>query len=52
MINSFDEAAFPISWQPHETMLTPQAALHPDARQMHESRDGNILVKGCGLRRC
>ena len=46
VINSFDEAAFPISWQPHETMLTPQAALNPDARQMHESRDGNILVKG------
>ncbi len=46
VINSFDEAQFPINWQPHETMLTPQAALHPDARQMHKGRDGNILVKG------
>ena len=45
-INRFDEAAFPISWQPHDTMLTPEVALNSDARQMHESRDGNILVKG------
>ena len=46
VIEGFDEAEFPISWQPHETMLTPQDARKPEARQLHAGRDGNILVKG------
>ena len=45
-VEGFDEAEFPISWKPHETMLTPQEARKPGARQLHEGRDGNILVKG------
>ncbi len=46
VIEGFDEAEFPVSWQPHETMLTPQEARKPEARQLHAGRDGNILVKG------
>ena len=46
VIEGFAEAEFPISWQPHETMLTPQDARKPEARQLHAGRDGNILVKG------
>ena len=49
--NRFDEADFPITWDPHDTMLTPEAAMAVNAPNLHESRDGNILVRGyveCG----
>ena len=50
-VAAFDEADFPISWEPLETMLTPDAALVATAPRLHESRAGNILVRGyveCG----
>ena len=51
VIDGFDENDFPISWQPHVAMLTPDVASTPDARQMHQGRPENILIKGyvaCG----
>ena len=43
---------FPITWDLHDTMLTPEAAMGVNAPNLHESRDGNnILVRGyveCG----
>ena len=51
VITRFDEADFPITWDPHDTMLTPEAAMGVNAPNLHESRDGNILVRGyveCG----
>ena len=46
VISRFDEADFPITWDPHDTMLTPEAAMGVNAPNLHESRDGNILVRG------
>ncbi len=51
VINRFDEADFPITWDPHDTLLTPEDAMGINAPNLHESRDGNILVRGhveCG----
>ena len=51
VITRFDEADFPITWDLHDTMLTPEAAMDVNAPNLHESRDGNILVRGyveCG----
>ena len=51
VITRFDEADFPITWDPHDTMLTPEAAMGVNAPNLHEGRDGNILVRGyveCG----
>jgi aldehyde oxidoreductase len=50
-VAAFDEADFPISWEPLETMLTPDAALAETALRLHDNRAGNILVRGyveCG----
>lgn len=50
-VSRFDEADFPISWEPHDTMLTPESATSSGAPKLHNSRDGNILVRGyveCG----
>ena len=46
VIRCFDEADFPITWTPHETMLSPASAMADGARKMHANRDGNILVRG------
>ena len=46
VIDGFDENDFPISWQPHAAMLTPDVASTPDSRQMHQGRPENILIKG------
>ena len=51
VVAAFDEADFPISWDPLETMLTPDAALAATALRLHDNRAGNILVRGyveCG----
>jgi len=51
VIEAFDDAAFPITWHPHQAMLTPTAAQAAGAKQMHQHRDGNVLVRGyvaCG----
>ena len=46
VIRHFDEADFPITWTPHETMLSPASAMADGAPKLHANRDGNILVRG------
>jgi aldehyde oxidoreductase len=46
VITHFDDADFPITWTPHDTMLSPAQAMADGAPKLHESRDGNILVRG------
>jgi aldehyde oxidoreductase len=43
---ALDPAAFPITWAPLEATLEPDAAMLPDARLLHNSRPGNILIRG------
>jgi aldehyde oxidoreductase len=38
--------AFPITWVPLDATLEPDAAMLPDARLLHNSRPGNILIRG------
>lgn len=45
-IEAFDTAAFPVIWEERPAVLTIDAALRPEAPQLHEGRPGNILVKG------
>ena len=42
----FDPAAFPITWTPLDATLEPDTAMLPDARLLHNSRPGNILIRG------
>lgn len=37
---------FPITWTCRRAMLTPRDAQQPDADQLHDDRDGNILTRG------
>ena len=46
VVSDFDDAAFPIEWEPLEAMLTPEAAGSEKASQLHANREGNILVRG------
>jgi aldehyde oxidoreductase len=46
VITHFDDADFPITWTPHDTMLSPAQAMADGAPKLHDSRDGNILVRG------
>ena len=39
--------AFPVTWVPLDATLEPDAAMLPDARLLHNSRPGNILIRGC-----
>ena len=43
---ALDPAAFPITWTPLDATLEPDAAMLPDARLLHNSRPGNILIRG------
>ncbi len=49
-IAQLDPADFPIEWSELEPALTPDAAMKNDAPTVHESRPGNVLVRG--LVRC
>jgi CO/xanthine dehydrogenase Mo-binding subunit/aerobic-type carbon monoxide dehydrogenase small subunit (CoxS/CutS family) len=46
VVEAFDPAAFPVSWEPLVPLLEPEAALTPDATPVHENRPDNVLVKG------
>ncbi len=46
VIEALDLADFPVTWDERPAVLTTQAALAPDAPQLHDGRDGNILVRG------
>jgi aldehyde oxidoreductase len=43
---ALDPTAFPITWTPLDATLEPNAAMLPDARLLHNSRPGNILIRG------
>lgn len=43
---ALDPADFPISWTPLDEALQPEDAMQPDARLLHNSRPGNILIRG------
>ena len=45
-IEAMDLADFPVIWDERPAVLTTDAALAPDAPQLHEGRAGNILVRG------
>ena len=46
VIERLDLADFPVTWDERPAVLTTDAALLPDAPQLHAGRDGNILVRG------
>ena len=46
MIKAFDEADFPVQWHVEPHVLVPEAALEPQASQLHEGRPDNILIHG------
>ncbi|MGO4908257.1 molybdopterin-dependent oxidoreductase [Pseudorhodobacter sp. W20_MBD10_FR17] len=41
-----DLSAFPVTWQPLTPLLSPAEAMAVDARQIHENRLRNSLIKG------
>jgi aldehyde oxidoreductase len=45
-IASIDDRDLPITWHPEEPLRTIDAALAPDAPQLHEHAPGNVLVRG------
>jgi aldehyde oxidoreductase len=45
-IRAFDPAKFPVTWNPLPAIETLAAAEAPGAPLLHESRAGNILVRG------
>ena len=50
-ITAFDVNDFPISWDIHPSVLTPDVAMADAAPQLHAGRPGNVLVQGyveCG----
>lgn len=46
VIEAFDPARFPVSWEPLPALLEPEAALAAEAPLVHANRAGNVLVKG------
>ncbi len=46
VMRQLDLDQFPIHWQPREASLLPTVAQQDDAMQLHESRPGNVLVRG------
>jgi CO/xanthine dehydrogenase Mo-binding subunit len=45
-VAAIELAAFPITWQELQPVLTPQQALAHGAHQIHANRPGNILITG------
>ncbi len=45
-IRALDLATIPVIWEPLPEAMTSGNALADDAPQVHQSRDGNILVRG------
>ncbi|MGH9758082.1 MAG: 2Fe-2S iron-sulfur cluster-binding protein, partial [Candidatus Acidiferrales bacterium] len=50
VVEAFDEADFPVSWEKLPPLLTMDAAIAPDAPRLHANREGNILVRGRVMR--
>jgi len=45
-VKSFDEKAFPVQWEPLESVLLPAQAMDSKAAQLHPGRVNNVLVRG------
>jgi CO/xanthine dehydrogenase Mo-binding subunit/aerobic-type carbon monoxide dehydrogenase small subunit (CoxS/CutS family) len=45
-IASIDDRDLPITWHPEDPLRTIEAAVAPDAPQLHEQAPGNVLVRG------
>jgi len=45
-VESCDLASFPITWTPRAEVMDPERAKQPDAPQLHEGREGNLLITG------
>ncbi len=46
VVEALDLDRFPVTWQPQKPALGLDRALAGDALQLHEGRDGNILIAG------
>ena len=46
VMDSFDAAGFPILWEELPALMTTEAARGPDAALLHETRPGNVLIRG------
>jgi CO/xanthine dehydrogenase Mo-binding subunit len=46
VMEAFDSASFPVTWEELPPLTTIAAALAPDAPRIHAKREGNILVRG------
>ncbi len=46
MVAKLDLSKFPIVWEPLPHVLTVDDALAPNAPLLHETREGNVLVRG------
>ena len=45
-VAELDLDQFPIKWTPTQAVLTPEAALHADAENLHPQREQNVLTRG------
>ena len=45
-VAELDLSNFPIAWTPTQAVLTPDAALHADAENLHPHREHNVLTRG------
>jgi len=45
-VHTCDINKFPIEWTPTVAVLEVETAQKPDAAQIHDGRDGNMLIKG------
>jgi aldehyde oxidoreductase len=46
VMEAFDSASFPVTWEELPPLTSIAAALAPDAPRIHAKREGNILVRG------
>jgi aldehyde oxidoreductase len=46
VIEAFDPASFPVTWEELPPLTTISAALAPEATRVHANREDNILVRG------
>jgi len=49
-VEALDLGAFPVTWEERPAVLDMPSALAPDAPQLHETRAGNVLVRGRVMR--
>ncbi len=45
-VRAFSDDDFPVSWQPQSHALLPHEAMNGNLKNLHEGREGNLLVEG------